>query len=87
MAIAAIPSPGFHLCIDAPGQDPLIIIQAAEEVLHVFQNLLQNGWLTVLHNVTGVERGTQELLDGGWVVGRVGMGQRYTVYRKGKRGW
>ena len=87
MAIAGVLSPGFHLCIDAPRHDLLTFIQAAEEVLHMMQNLLQNGWLTVLHNVTGVERGTQELLDGGWVVGRVGMGQRYTVYRKGKRGW
>ena len=44
MARAGVLSLGFHLCIEAPGQNLLMIIQGVEEVLVKVENLVQNGW-------------------------------------------
>lgn len=54
MARTVTLSPGFHLCIEGPGQDLPTNIKATEEVPDKVQDSVQNGWLTVLHNATGV---------------------------------
>lgn len=70
MARAAVLSPGFHLCIDGPGQDLLMIIYAVEIILCMVQDSVQQDWLTVLHNATGM--GQRKPRVAGWGVGSGG---------------
>lgn len=56
MARAVTLSPqAFHLRIESPGQDLPTVIKTIEEVPDKVQDSVQNGWLAVLHNATGVE--------------------------------
>lgn len=70
MARAVVLPPGFHLCIDGPGQDLLMIISAVKEGLGKLQNSVQHDYFTVLHNATGV--GQRKPRVAGWGVGSGG---------------
>lgn len=69
-AKAVVLSLGFHLCIDAPGQNLLLITQAVEDILSKVQNCCRMTGSQFFTMPLGWERGTQELPDGGWRVVR-----------------
>ena len=61
-------SPGFHLCIEAPGQNLLMIIQAIEEFSIRFRTKCRMAG-SQFFNATGVGQGNSRYA--GWGLGSV----------------